>query len=90
MAVELTPVGSTLGSFLRAGVLLLLLYSFGLGLPFLLTGLLIDRITPAFRRMTRYIPVLTAVSGVLIAGMGVLVLSGTLVRLAQYAPIAGG
>ncbi len=95
-----TPcVGPFLGSILtlaassgslRAGVLLLLIYSFGLGLPFLLTGLLIDRITPVFRRIARYTPVLTTASGALLAAMGVLVLSGTLVRLAQYAPIAGG
>ena len=82
-------LAATNGS-LRAGVLLLLVYSFGLGLPFLLTGLLVDRLTPAFRRVNRSMPIITLVSGALLAAMGVLVLSGTLVRLSQYSPFLGG
>lgn len=82
-------LAATTGS-LREGVLLLLVYSFGLGLPFLLTGLLIDKVVPVFRRASRVLPLISAVSGVLLMIMGVLVLSGTLVRLAQYSPIIGG
>jgi cytochrome c-type biogenesis protein len=95
-----TPcVGPFLGSVLtlaassgslREGVVLLLVYSFGLGLPFLITGLLIDRITPAFRRASRFIPIITLASGAMLVVMGLLVLSGTLVRLAQYSPLIGG
>jgi len=95
-----TPcVGPFLGSVLtlaasngslRSGVLLLLMYSLGLGLPFLLTGLLIDRITPAFRRASRFIPILSLLSGAVLVVVGMLVFSGTLVRLAQYSPFLGG
>lgn len=95
-----TPcVGPFLGSILalaastgslREGVILLLVYSFGLGLPFLLTGLLIDRAVPTFRRFSRYMPIINMASGVLLIVMGVLVFSGTLVSLAQYSPFVGG
>ncbi|HWE64406.1 MAG TPA: cytochrome c biogenesis CcdA family protein [Chloroflexota bacterium] len=95
-----TPcIGPILGSIytlaavsasLRSGVLLLAIYSFGLGLPFLVTGLLIDRITPLFRRMSRLLPVISLISGSLLVLMGVLVLSGALTRLAQFSPLIGG
>jgi cytochrome c-type biogenesis protein len=95
-----TPcVGPFLGSILtlaaasgslREGVTLLLVYSLGLGLPFLVTGLLIDRITPAFRRISPLVPAINVASGILLLGMGVLVLSGTLVSLAKYSPFLGG
>jgi cytochrome c-type biogenesis protein len=75
---------------LREGVLLLLVYSFGLGLPFLLTGLLIDRIAPAFRRASRYMPLISLASGAMLMAMGILVLSGTLAQLARYSPLLGG
>lgn len=78
------------GSSLREGVLLLAIYSFGLGAPFLITGLLIDRVTPAFRRISRLMPIITLASGGLLVGMGLLVLSGTLTRLAQFSPFIGG
>jgi cytochrome c-type biogenesis protein len=95
-----TPcVGPFLGSIyvlaastgsLREGVALLLIYSLGLGLPFLITGLLIDRVTPAFRRISRFIPIINLASGVLLVVMGFLLFSGTLVSLAKYSPLVGG
>jgi len=88
-------LGSVLGlaatsASLRTGVLLLAVYSFGLGLPFLLTGLLIDRITPTFRRVSPLLPLITAISGLLLILMGALILSGSLERLAGYSPLLGG
>ncbi|MGH2346261.1 MAG: cytochrome c biogenesis CcdA family protein [Chloroflexota bacterium] len=95
-----TPcVGPFLGSILtlaagsaslREGVALLLVYSFGLGVPFLITGLLIDRATPTFRRISPFLPIINLISGVALVITGLLVLSGTLVTLARYAPFLGG
>ena len=95
-----TPcVGPFLGSILtlaagsaslREGVVLLLVYSFGLGVPFLITGLLIDHATPAFRRISPFLPIINLISGVALVITGLLVLSGTLVTLARYAPFLGG
>jgi cytochrome c-type biogenesis protein len=75
---------------LREGVALLLVYSFGLGMPFLITGLLIDRITPAFRRISPFLPIINLVSGAALVLTGLLVLSGALVTLARYSPFLGG
>ncbi len=75
---------------LQQGVVLLLIYSFGLGLPFLLTGLLIDRIAPLFRRLSRYLALISLGSGAMLVVMGLLILSGSLARLAQYSPFLGG
>lgn len=95
-----TPcIGPILGSIytlaaasgsLRQGVALLAVYSLGLGLPFLITGILIDRATPAFRRLSRLLPIVMLVCGALMVAMGALILSGLLTRLAQFSPLLGG
>jgi cytochrome c-type biogenesis protein len=71
-------------------VALLAVYSLGLGLPFLVTGLLIDRATPTFRHLSRVLPLVMLICGALIAAMGALILSGLLTRLAQFSPFLGG
>jgi cytochrome c-type biogenesis protein len=92
-----TPcVGPLLGSILtlaaatttlRGGVVLLLVYSLGLGMPFLATGLLMGSASRGFRSLNRLMQPLGVLSGVLMVAMGVLVLSGLLARLALYAPL---
>jgi cytochrome c-type biogenesis protein len=90
-AVAWTPcVGPTLGSILTAastqdtvgkGGILLAFYSAGLAVPFLLTAGAFSRATTAFRWLRdRYI-VVTAVSGCVLVGMGVLLFTGELQRL---------
>ncbi len=86
-----TPcVGPTLGSILTAaairdtaseGAILLLAYSLGLAVPFLLTAVAFTRAWGAFRWLRDRYLVVTAVSGVILIGMGVLLLSGELTRL---------
>jgi cytochrome c-type biogenesis protein len=86
-----TPcVGPTLGSILTAasvqdtvtkGAILLLFYSAGLAVPFLLTAVAFTRMTSAFRWLRRHYMVITALSGLVLVAMGVLLLSGELARL---------
>jgi cytochrome c-type biogenesis protein len=86
-----TPcVGPTLGSILTAasvqdtvgkGALLLACYSAGLAVPFLLTAVAFTRATTAFRWLRDRWTVVTAVSGVVLIAMGVLLLSGELTQL---------
>lgn len=57
----------TLGS----GVALLAVYALGLGLPFLVAGAAVDRITPALRRLSPYLGIVERVAGVLLALLGV-------------------
>jgi cytochrome c-type biogenesis protein len=90
-AVAWTPcVGPTLGSILTAaatkdtvsqGGLLLAAYSAGLAVPFLLTAVAFNRATIAFRWLRDHYLIVTAVSGAILIGMGVLLLSGELTAL---------
>ena len=77
------------GSTLR-GCLLLLCYSAGLGLPFLLVGLGIGRFMGAVGWVRRHYTPITAISGALLIAIGVLLISGQFTRLfaplARYAP----
>jgi cytochrome c-type biogenesis protein len=87
-AVAWTPcVGPTLGTILTAAAvqdtageagLLLVAYSAGLAVPFLLTAVAFDRATTAFRWMRDRYVIITAVSGVVLIAMGILLLSGSL------------
>ncbi len=72
------------------GMLLLLCYSLGLGVPFLLVGLGVHRFMGAFGWVKRHYAPITLVSGVLLVVVGILMLSGQFTRLfaplARYAP----
>lgn len=83
-----TPcVGPILGSILALasssgdvgkGSLLLLVYSAGLGVPFLLVALLFERVTPLLKWLQRYSLVINRVAGALLVGIGLLIVSGRL------------
>ena len=86
-----TPcVGPTLGSILTAasvqdtvgaGAVLLLFYSAGLAVPFLLSAVAFTRAWGAFRWLRDRYLLVTAVSGLVLVAMGVLLLTGELTRL---------
>src|SRR3712207_423552 len=86
-----TPcIGPTLGSILAAasvedtvgeGAVLLLFYSAGLAIPFLLSAVAFTRAWGAFRWLRDRYLVVTAISGVVLVAMGVLLLTGELTRL---------
>jgi cytochrome c-type biogenesis protein len=81
--LALAAVGTTLAQ----GVVFLLVYALGLGVPFLLVGLLIDRISPIVRRISRYTGPISIVGGALLVLTGMLILSSRLAQLANYAPL---
>ena len=86
-----TPcVGPTLGTILTAasvqdtvgkGALLLAFYSAGLAVPFMLTALAFNRATTASRWLRDRWTIVTAISGVVLIAMGMLLLTGELTRL---------
>ena len=90
-ALAWTPcVGAFLGSALalasqRAhlweGLGLLLAYSLGLGIPFLISAVLIDSLKGAFDWIKRHYAMINTLSGILLLIMGVLMASGLLNRL---------
>jgi len=86
-----TPcVGPTLGTILTAasvqdtvseGAVLLLFYSAGLAVPFLITAVAFTRATAAFRWLRDRYLIITGVSGAVLIAMGVLLFTGELSRL---------
>ena len=58
---------------LSAGVLLLAVYSLGLGMPFLALGLGFDRLAPALKRLTPHLRAIELVTGGLLVLMGVVI-----------------
>lgn len=85
-SVGWTPcVGAFLGSALLLaataghvleGMLMLLVYSLGLGIPFLISAILIDKLKGAFNFIKKHYNVINAVSGGLLIVIGVLMATG--------------
>jgi cytochrome c-type biogenesis protein len=76
------------GDALR-GTYLLIAYSAGLSIPFLIAGLALSDITPVLRRMQRYSGIIEVASGLMIVGVGVLLITGRLAGLSTYFSFAG-
>jgi cytochrome c-type biogenesis protein len=90
-AIAWTPcIGPTLSSILAAaavsssvyhGMVLLAFYSLGLAVPFLITALVFNRATGAFRWLRDHYTVVTMVSGVILVVVGLLIFTNELTRL---------
>jgi cytochrome c-type biogenesis protein len=74
---------STTGT-VRTGMALLATYSLGLGIPFILSGLLFNRFLTAFGWLRRRYQTIAVVSGLLLVAMGVLILTGQIVYLNSW------
>ncbi|HET7039494.1 MAG TPA: cytochrome c biogenesis protein CcdA [Gemmatimonadales bacterium] len=68
----------------REGMVLLLVYSLGLGIPFLLAAVLVDRFLGWFQRYRRYIPWVNRVAGAILVVVGVLLVTGYFSLLATW------
>ncbi len=66
------------------GALLLLVYSLGLGLPFLLTGAAFSTMTGWLRRMNRHLGLVSKITGIFLIIVGVLLFNDQLARLANF------
>jgi cytochrome c-type biogenesis protein len=66
------------------GILLLLVYSLGLGLPFFISALAMHRFLAVFNRFRKYIRVFEVFTGILLVVVGVLIYSNWLSRLSGY------
>jgi cytochrome c-type biogenesis protein len=85
-AIAWTPCTSiTLGAILTQaavsssaahGALLLAFYSAGLAIPFLLIALAFERMTDALTVVKRHFPVIVAIGGMVMIGLGLLILTG--------------
>lgn len=90
-SVGWTPcVGAFLGSALVLasqqghvieGMLMLLCYSLGLGIPFIFSAVLIDKLKSTFNWIKQHYDIINKVSGVFLIIIGILMATGTLGRL---------
>jgi len=89
-----TPcVGPILGAILTMaattqnvlkGMVLLIFYSVGLGVPFFLSGVLIHRFFEYFKVIRKYFKVITTVGGVLLIIVGILMISGYFSSISSF------
>jgi cytochrome c-type biogenesis protein len=92
-AVGWTPcVGPILGAILTMawssqsvgqGALLLVIYSLGMGIPFIVIGLIWGKIMPLWKSINRYLGIISIVSGILLIIIGILIVTGNLAWLAS-------
>ena len=90
-SVSLTPcVGAFLGSAIMLaansgtalrGTLLLLVYSLGMGIPFLISALLIEKLTGTIDKIKKHYKQINLVSGLFLIAVGVLMIFGLMNKL---------
>lgn len=66
------------------GVFLLIMYSLGLALPFFLSALLIENSTKYIRRFSKFLPIVSIVSGITMMIMGLLVFTNQLAIISRF------
>jgi cytochrome c-type biogenesis protein len=66
------------------GILLLAAYSLGLGIPFVATGVAINRFLNFFGRIKKHMRLVEVAAGVLLVAVGVLVFTDSLQMLSRY------
>lgn len=73
-------MASQQGSVLQ-GIVMLLLYSLGLGIPFLVSALLIDKLKGTFQFIKTHYQIINRVCGALLVGIGILMMTGLMSRV---------
>lgn len=69
---------------LWSGMLMLTVYSAGLGIPFLLISFALTYSTGILKRMNRFIPILSKINGVIFLVMGLLLFTGQMERIGAW------
>lgn len=93
-SVSLTPcVGAFLGSALMLasstggamkGALLLLTYSLGLGVPFLISAVLIEKLQSAFSFIKRHYKIVNTVCGIFLIVVGIAIMFGSMNAILKF------
>lgn len=69
---------------LYQGILLLVVYSCGLAIPFIISALAIDKYLVTYKKLSKWMPWIHRISVVLLLVMGILLLSGYLTLITTY------
>lgn len=89
-----TPcVGPMLGAILTVaastqdilkGIIILISYSIGLGIPFLISGLIAHKFLEHFKNLKRYFKIISTIGGILLMIIGVLLITGYFSSIVSY------
>jgi len=71
-------------STIYSGVLLLVAYSLGLAIPFIFTALAIESFSKYFRKISKYMPLISAISGLLVVAVGFIILFNKFLKFSSY------
>lgn len=71
-------------STLSVGVILLFAYSMGLGIPFIVTALLIDKFKTMYKKINKILPYIEVASGVILIIFGILLYFNMLIKITGY------
>ncbi|HZV80394.1 MAG TPA: cytochrome c biogenesis protein CcdA [Candidatus Binatus sp.] len=82
LAAVLALAGST--SSVGTGVVYLLIYSLGLGIPFILTGVALNYVLPILKRFKRYLHAIEIVAGLIVIGMGLILVTNSFLRFTGF------
>lgn len=66
------------------GILLLIFYSLGLAVPFILTALTIDSFSKHMRKVSKYLSLISMISGIVMILMGIMIFTNKLNILSGY------
>jgi cytochrome c-type biogenesis protein len=69
---------------LYTGMLMLFVYSVGLGVPFLIISFLITTSLKAMRKMNRIVPILSMINGWILVVMGIMLFTGQMQKLSSW------
>jgi cytochrome c-type biogenesis protein len=75
-AILVLTAGSSRG--VLQGAILMLTFALGLGVPFLVVGLLVDRASPFLRRIRSFTALFSTIGGVILILLGIVLLTGLL------------
>ncbi len=69
---------------LFSGVVMLVVYALGLGIPFLMISVLLTYSLSAVRKINRWVPILSIVNGWIMVGIGLLLFSGQFQKISAW------
>lgn len=78
----LTVAASTQDIF--KGIVILISYSVGLGIPFFISGLIVHKFLEHFQRIKKYFRIISTIGGVLLIIIGILLITGYFASLTSY------
>lgn len=69
---------------INKGIILLIAYSLGLAIPFVLTALAIESLSTRLKKLNKYLELISILSGILMIIMGILIFTNKMGLLSQY------